>query len=56
MKKRGGYAGNLECQVKVRISRDTYEKLQRLSGVEDKTIARVIRSFITAGLEERKTC
>jgi predicted DNA-binding protein len=55
MKKRGGYPGNLERQIKVRVSRETHDKLQRLSEAEDKTIAKVIRSFISAGLEGEKT-
>jgi predicted DNA-binding protein len=54
--KKGGYPGNLERQIKVRVSREIHDKLQRLSEAEDKTIAKVIRSFISAGLEERKTC
>ncbi len=54
MTKRGGYAGNLERQVKVRISRDAHEKLQRLSEIEDKTLAWIVRNFIHVGLKKEK--
>jgi hypothetical protein len=50
MKKRGGYAGNLERQIKVRVSPDMYNELQQLSEVKETTIARVIRNFISSGL------
>ncbi|MGO9118653.1 MAG: hypothetical protein ACLQPD_13735 [Desulfomonilaceae bacterium] len=55
MKKRGGYSGDLEHQIKVRVSSDMYDKLQRLSEVKEITIARVIRTFISSGLREGET-
>jgi predicted DNA-binding protein len=55
MKKRGGYAGNLAHQIKVRVSSDMYGRLQRLSEVKQITIARVIRNFISSGLREGDT-
>jgi predicted transcriptional regulator len=55
MKKRGGYAGNLEKQIKVRISLDTYDKLQRLSEEKDQTVPRVLRDFIRDFLDPEKT-
>lgn len=54
MKRRGGYPGNLERQIKVRISQETYAKLQRLSEVEEKTLARIVRNFIYVGLDKEK--
>jgi hypothetical protein len=55
MKKRGGYCGNLKNQIKVRVSPETFDKLQTLAELEDKAIAWVIRSILTAGLEGKKT-
>lgn len=55
LKKRGGYAGNLEKQIKVRVARETYERLQRLAEETDRTVARVVRGLISAGLESRET-
>ena len=54
MRKRGGYAGNLQRQVKVRISQDTYGKLLRIAEVEEKTLARIVRNFIHVGLKDLK--
>lgn len=55
MKRRGGYAGDLERQIKVRISQDTYVKLQQLSELTDQTLARIVRGFIRAGLGSKKS-
>jgi predicted DNA-binding protein len=55
MKRRGGYPGNLERQIKVRVARETYDKLQRLAEEKDKTVARIIRGFISTGLGGEKT-
>lgn len=56
MKKRGGYPGDLNRQIKVRISQQTYVKLQRLSELTDQTLARIVRGFIRVGLENKKSC
>lgn len=54
MKRRGGYPGDLNRQVKIRISQETYVKLQQLSELTDQTLARIVRGFIRAGLENKK--
>jgi hypothetical protein len=54
--RRGGYSGNLSKQIKVRISFDTYNNLQRLSKERGQPVARVLRDFIRRGLDnEEKT-
>ncbi len=53
--RRGGYLGNLSKQIKVRISPDTYSKLQRISEERDQTVARILRDFIRDRLNPEKT-
>lgn len=50
MKQRGGYRGDLSCQIKVRVSRETYDRLLNLCEKRNQTIARFVRDLVTEKL------
>jgi predicted DNA-binding protein len=53
IKQRGGYAGDLRHQIKVRVSLETLTALRNLSDKRLRTVAFLIRGFITKGLAEQ---
>jgi predicted DNA-binding protein len=53
MKKRGGYAGNLKRQIKIRVSEELYGKINRISEEKQISNAWIIREFISSCLALR---
>lgn len=55
MKKRGGYAGNLSRQIKVRVSEDMYHNINRMSEDRHLTVAGVIRQLLSSHVKLHDT-
>jgi hypothetical protein len=55
MKKRGGYAGNLEHQIRLRIPSDMFLMLMEISDKTQMTLSKVMRDVLMLGLRNYRS-
>ena len=51
MKKRGGYACNLNCQVRIRIPSHLYNSLMEISEKRQTSLSKLIRELLNHGMK-----